>query len=118
MAILSAELAPSHGRFRRNNEQAKRIGSQSLPVHGPQNNSRTRAVRWKRRCPCRRRVVSTIRGCPATVENRRPKLLTNSRQVVAETFSRSKMGGTGAADGVEPRWPGIVWRAVQSSNSR
>jgi hypothetical protein len=45
-------------------------------------------------------------------------LLTNSRQVVAETFSRSKMGGTGAADGVEPRLPGIVWRAVQSSNSR
>jgi hypothetical protein len=75
-----------------------------------------RMVRWKRRCPCRLRVLSTIRGCPATVETKRPKLLTNSHQIVGETCSRSRMGG--ASDGVEPRLPGTVCRAVQSSSSK
>jgi hypothetical protein len=61
-------------------------------------------------------VVSTIRGCPATVENKRPTLLANSHQVVAETFSLARMGD--ASVGVEPRLPGIVWHAVQSSDCR
>jgi hypothetical protein len=57
------------------------------------NNARTRGLRWKRRRLRRLREPSTIRGWPATVENKRPKLLTNSHQVVGESFNRSRMGG-------------------------
>ena len=50
-----------------------------------------------------------VRGWPATVENSRPKSLTNSHHVVGDNFRRARMGGATVGDGesqqIDPHRP-------------
>ena len=76
---------------------------------------RTWGVSLVRR-PLRVREPSIVRGCPATVENRRPKSRTNSHQLDWLRCNRSRTDGVSC--GVTPLFPGTTCRAVQSSSSR